>query len=170
MVRNELDNLLKESPPYGRTPEPSRVSRFLIEWEHTGHGARACDATTADFMINITGEPRSPWNISAGRVFVDHFVQKMEYDDTQETRKAIEKAFTNRIRSFRSRHKQEALSRADRASERSKHSRQQRKYQVGLLSLVHNGTTHLQSSCFYAAEALPSSLIHLKVTLISWMH
>ena len=106
-------------------PEPSRVSKFLIEWEHTGHSARACDATTADFMINITGEPRSPWNISAGRVFVDHFVQKMEYDDTQETRKAIEKAFTNRIRSLRSRHKREVLSRADRASERSEHSRQQ---------------------------------------------
>ncbi|KAI9433637.1 hypothetical protein H4582DRAFT_1783182, partial [Lactarius indigo] len=86
--------------------------------------------TTAEFMIDIAGEPRSPWNISAGHVFVDHFVQKMEYNDTQEMRQAIERAFTNRIRSFRSRHKREALSRADRASERSKHSRQQRKYQL----------------------------------------
>src|SRR6266702_1717604 len=94
----------------------------------------ACEksTTTADFMINVAGEPRSPWNISAGCVFIDHFVQKMEYNDTQEMRKAIEKAFTNRIRSFRSRHKREVLSRTDRASERSKHSRQQHKYQVRL--------------------------------------
>ncbi|KAI9449263.1 hypothetical protein BJY52DRAFT_1227877 [Lactarius psammicola] len=117
LVRSELDYLLEENPPYGCTPEPSQVSRFSTEWECTGHGARACDATTADFMINIAGEPRSPWNISAGHVFVNHFVQKMEYNDTQEMRKAIERAFTNWIRSFR-------------ASERSKHSWQQRKYQL----------------------------------------
>jgi len=113
-------------------PEPSQVSRFLTEWERTGHGAKACDATTADFMIDVAGEPRSPWNISAGHVFIDHFVQKMEYNDTQEMCKAIEKAFTNRIRSFRSCHKCEVLSQMDRASERSKHSQQQCKYQVSL--------------------------------------
>jgi hypothetical protein len=81
-------------------------------------------------MFDIVGLPRSPWNISAGRVFTDHFVQKMEYDDTPEMRQEIEKAFTNRIRSLRSRRKQEGLPQAERASERSKHSRQQRKYQV----------------------------------------
>ncbi len=87
-------------------------------------------------MIDIAGEPRSPWNISAGRVFVDHFVQKMEYDDTQEMCKVIERAFTNRIRSLRSHHKCEVLLRVDRASERSKHGWQQHKYQVCLLSLL----------------------------------
>jgi len=81
----------------------------LTEWEHTGHGAKACDTTTADFMIDVVGEPRSPWNISAGHVFVNHFVQKMEYNNTQEMHKAIEKAFTNWIRSFRSHHKREVL-------------------------------------------------------------
>ena len=114
-------------------------------------------------MINLTEEPRSPWNITAGCVFID---QKMVYNDTQETCKAIEKAFTNWLRSLRSCHKQEALSWADRASERSKHSWQQHKYQVCLPFLFCNVIAHLESCCFYATEALQSSLIHLKGTLI----
>lgn len=87
-------------------------------------------------MIDIAGEPRSSWNISAGRVFVDHFIQKTEYDNTQELRLRIERAFTNRIRSLKSRRKREGLPQAERASERSKHSRQQRKYQVSVSTLL----------------------------------
>jgi hypothetical protein len=59
----EIDSLLQEEPPYGRTPEPSRVSTFATEWKRTGQGARACDATPADFMIDVARLPRSPWNI-----------------------------------------------------------------------------------------------------------
>ena len=91
LVRHELDCLLKEDLPYGHIPEPSQVSAFMAEWERTGHGAKACDATPADFMINIAGEPRTPWNIAGGCIFTDHFIHKMEYDDTQETCKAVEK-------------------------------------------------------------------------------
>ena len=102
----------------------------MAEWEHTGHGAKACDATTTDFMIDITGKPKSPWNIAAGRVFTDYLIEKMRYEDTQEMRKTIERAFTNRIKSLQSRHKREECPQAERAIERSRHSRQQRKYQV----------------------------------------
>jgi hypothetical protein len=130
----EIDSLLQEELPYGRTPEPSQVSTFTNEWKRTGQGARACDATPANFMIDVSGLPRSPWNISAARIFTDHFVQKMdsEYNDTPEIRKKIENAFTNRIRSLKSRRKKEALPQAERAVERSKHARRQRKYQVNL--------------------------------------
>ena len=130
MVRDELDSLLREDPPYGNTPQPSQVSAFEAEWERTGHGAKACKATPVNFMIDIAGLPRSPWNIAAGRAFTDHFVQKMEYSDTPEMRQEIEKAFTNRLKSLKSRRNRERLSQAERASGRSKHSRQQRKYQV----------------------------------------
>jgi hypothetical protein len=130
----EIDSLLREDPPYGRAPESSQVSTFTIEWKRTGQGAKACNATPADFMIDVAGLPRSPWNISAARVFTDHFIQKMEYNDTPEMRKAIEKAFTNRIRSLKSRRKKEGLPQAERAAERSKHARRQRKYQVQSLS------------------------------------
>jgi hypothetical protein len=106
------------------------MSMFEAEWERTGHGAKACDATTTDFMIDIAGKPRSPWNVAAGRVFTEHLIEKMGYDDTQGLRLAIEKAFVNRIKSLQSRHKREGLPLAERAIERSRHNRQQRKYQV----------------------------------------
>jgi hypothetical protein len=83
-------------------------------------------------MIDIAGKPKSPWNIAAGRIFTDYLIEKMGYEDTQGMRKTIEKAFTNRIKSLQSHHKREELPQAERAIERSRHSRQQRKYQVSL--------------------------------------
>jgi hypothetical protein len=151
LVRRELDYLLKEDLPYGRIPEPSQVSAFVAEWERTGHGAKACDATPADFMIDIAGEPRTPWNIAAGRIFTDHFIHKMEYDDTQETRKAVEKVFINRVKSLRSRYKEKEIPQVERASKKSKHSRQQRKYQVSLYLLLAVSQLviyNFQCSCF----------------------
>ncbi|KAH9057790.1 hypothetical protein EDB87DRAFT_1564728, partial [Lactarius vividus] len=82
------------------------------------------------FMVDIAGLPRSPWNIAAGRVFADHFIQKMGYNDMPEKRQEIERAFTSHIRSLRSRRKREGLPQIERASEKSKHSRQQCKYQL----------------------------------------
>jgi hypothetical protein len=126
----ELESLLKEDPPYGHTPEPHQLSTFETEWKRTGEGAKACDATSADFMIDIEGPPKSPWNVSAGRVFTDHLIQKMGFNDAREMRKKIEKAFTTRIKSLKTSRKRKGLSEAERASEKSKHARQQRKYQV----------------------------------------
>ncbi|KAH9019778.1 hypothetical protein EDB85DRAFT_1896500 [Lactarius pseudohatsudake] len=37
LVRTELSSLLKDNPPYGLTLDPSRISVFMAEWEHTGH-------------------------------------------------------------------------------------------------------------------------------------
>ena len=132
----EIDSLLREAPPYGHTPSPSQVSIFATEWKRTGQGAKACDATSANFMVDVAGKPRSPWNISAARVFTDHLIGKMEYDDTPDMRKKIENAFTNRIRSLRSRRKKEGRPQAERAVERSQHARRQRKYQVSVSDLV----------------------------------
>jgi hypothetical protein len=81
-------------------------------------------------MIDIEGLPKSPWNVSAGRVFTDHLIQKMRFDDTREMRQKIEKAFASRIKSLKYSRKRRRLSVAERASEKSKHARQQRKYQV----------------------------------------
>ena len=111
----EIDNLLREDPPYGRTPEPSRVSTFATEWECTSQGAKACDATPANFMIDVAGLPRSPWNISTARVFTNHIIRKTECNGTSEMREAIEKALTNRIRSLKSHRKKEGLPQAKRA-------------------------------------------------------
>lgn len=136
MVRIELDSLLMARPPYGRTPSPSQLAAFAAEWERTGHGAKACDTTVTDFMIDMAGKPKSPWNVSAGRVFASHLIKKLDYDDTEEMRKAIVKAFSNRIKSLRSRHKTDMLPHLERAAKRSRHSRNQRKYQVIVVSFL----------------------------------
>jgi plasmid maintenance system killer protein len=126
----ELGSLLEEDPPYGHTPEPHQVSTFETEWKRTGEGTKACDATPADFMIDFEGPPKSPWNVSAGRVFTDHLIQRMGYNDTRAMRKKIEKAFTTRIKSLKSSRKEKRLPAAERAFNRSKHARQQRKDNV----------------------------------------
>jgi hypothetical protein len=134
LVRDELASLLTAKSPYGRTPEPSQLVAFTAEWNRTGHGAKACNATTTDFMIDIAGTPKSPWNISAGRVFTGYIIEKMGYDDVEETRKAIEKAFYTRFKSLKLLHNKDGLSQAEREAEKSKHSRYQRKYQVIITS------------------------------------
>jgi hypothetical protein len=91
---------------------------------------KACQSTAADFMVDLVGGPKSPWNVSAGRVFTDYFIAKTGSDDTPEMRKAVEKAFTNRVKSLKSQRKMDTLSQPAKAAERSKHSRKQRKYQV----------------------------------------
>src|ERR1700754_3674533 len=118
MVRDELASLLKANPPYGRTPEPSQLAAFTAEWKRTGHGVKACSATATDFMIDIAGTPKSPWNTSAARVFTSYIIEKMIYDDIEETRKAIEKAFYTRFKSLKSSHNKDRFSQAERAAEK----------------------------------------------------
>ena len=101
MVWDELASLLTAKSPYGRTPEPSQLAAFMAEWKCTGHGARACNATVAEFMIDIAGTPKSPWNISAGRVFTSYIIEKMGYNDVEGTQNAIEKSFYTRLKSIR---------------------------------------------------------------------
>ena len=143
MVRNELDSLLKGEPPYGRIPSPSQLTAFVAEWERTSRGAKACDATVTDFMIDVAGKPKSPWNVSAGRVFASHLIEKLDYDDTEEMRNAIEKAFSNRIKSLQSRYRRDKLPHGEKAAERSRHSRNQRKYQVIVVSFIGRSESHL---------------------------
>src|SRR5882757_4227582 len=157
MVRDELASLLKAVPPYGLTPEPSQLVAFTAEWERTGHGAKACRATAGDFMIDIAGTPKSPWNISAARVFTSHIIEKMGYDDVEETRKAIEKAFYTRFKSLKSSHNKDGFSQADRRAEKSKHSRRQRKYQVIVTSFC-GAHAYLQNSYFNVVVTLPSGM------------
>jgi hypothetical protein len=36
-------------------------------------------------MVDIVGTSRSPWNISAARVFISYLIEKMGYDDIEKT-------------------------------------------------------------------------------------
>ncbi|KAH9008836.1 hypothetical protein EDB84DRAFT_1446663, partial [Lactarius hengduanensis] len=128
-VRIELSLLLKDNPPYGRTPSPSQLSTFMSEWESSGHGTKACETTTANFMVDIAGDLKLPWNVSEGQAFTDYFIKKIGHDDTPKMRREIEKAFDTRIRSLKSRWKRNMLPQAAKVAERSKHSKRQCKYQ-----------------------------------------
>jgi len=102
---------------------------FTSEWESSGHGVKACQSTVADFMVDIVGGPKSLWNVSAGRVFTDYFIEKTGNNDTPEMWKAVEKAFTNRVKSLKSHWKKDALSQTAKATEQSKHSWKQVSFQ-----------------------------------------
>ena len=118
MVWNELDSLSKVEPPYGHIPSPSQLAVFAAEWECTGCGTKSCDATVTDFMINVASKPKSLWNVSAGQVFASHLIEKLDYDDTEEMRNAIEKAFSNRIKSLQSCHRRDKLPHGEKDAER----------------------------------------------------
>ena len=162
MVRVELSLLLSGNSPYGHTPPSYRLSAFASEWESSGHGAKACQSTTADFMVDLMGGPKSPWNVSAGRVFTDYFIEKTGRDDTPEMRKAVEKAFTNRVKSLKSHWKRDALSQTAKAAERSKHSRKQRKYQVCPQCFYPGNAIHNYLWCSYSnvVVRLQSFMVH----------
>ncbi len=134
MVRNELKSLLVAKPPYGCVPDRSQIAAFEAEWERTGRGAKACNAMTTDFMIDIVGALKSPWNVSAGRAFSGHLIKKIGCDDTEEMRMAIEKVFCNRVKGLKTQYKRDGLPQVEKAAEKSRHSRHQRKYQVIIVS------------------------------------
>jgi hypothetical protein len=90
---------------------------FTSEWESSGNGARACKSTAADFMVDLVGGLKLAWNVSAGRVFADHFIEKTGRNNTSEIRKVVEKAFTNRVKSLKSQWKKDALSQTGEAEE-----------------------------------------------------
>ena len=56
---NELTCSVRNTPP-------AQLSMFTSEWESSGKGARACQSTAADFMVDLVGDPKSVWNVSAG--------------------------------------------------------------------------------------------------------
>ncbi|KAH9019626.1 hypothetical protein EDB85DRAFT_1873005, partial [Lactarius pseudohatsudake] len=70
------------------------------------------------------------WNVSAGRVFTNYFIEKTGRDDMPEMWKAVEKAFTNRVKSLKSQWKKDALLQTAKAAEQSKLSQKQHKYQL----------------------------------------
>jgi hypothetical protein len=76
--------------------------------------------------------------------------------------KALEKAFTSRVKSLKSHQKMDALSQTAKAAERSKHSRKQRKYQVSFQQFYSGNTTIAYLWCSYSnvAVRLRSFIVH----------
>ncbi|KAI0038123.1 hypothetical protein FA95DRAFT_1506053, partial [Auriscalpium vulgare] len=87
--------------------------------------AEAC--TIDNFRINIRGTPKSPWNLSAGRVFATFLLREMEWADTPLTRQGICEAFAKRIKSLRRDCREEQKTPEAKKAARSRHNKDVRK-------------------------------------------
>jgi hypothetical protein len=74
---------------------------------------------------------------------VSYLIEKLDCGDTEEMQNIIEKAFSNRIKSLKSCHERDKLSHAERATERSKHSQNQHKYEVVVISFLKWSQSHI---------------------------
>jgi len=99
-------------------------------------------------MVDVVGTPKSPWNVSAGRAFTSYLIEKMGYDDVEEMRKMVERAFSTRAKGLKSLYNRDLLSQAEKSAEKSKHSRHQRKYQV-IVILFLRAHVHLSAKQLY---------------------
>ncbi|KAF8879037.1 hypothetical protein BD779DRAFT_1415952, partial [Infundibulicybe gibba] len=96
--------------------------------------------TVEDFRVDLLGTPRSPWNRSASRVFVDVFIRTHELDHTPEAIDDISRAFFSRIKSM----KGESKMKLNNSSVIKEHARagrkQQRKRNVSLFVTCYEKT------------------------------
>ncbi|KAA1480053.1 hypothetical protein DENSPDRAFT_752993, partial [Dentipellis sp. KUC8613] len=97
-------------------------------WEETDGTAVCC--TAEDFRIDITGTPHSAWNESAGRVFAQSLLTSQGFEDTPDSRTAVERQFATRLKSLRRNYGSVGHSAAQISQEKSDHNRAQRKYNL----------------------------------------
>ncbi|KAF8877194.1 hypothetical protein BD779DRAFT_1429120, partial [Infundibulicybe gibba] len=101
--------------------------------------------TIEDFRVDLLGTPRSPWNRSAARVFVDVFIRTHKLDRTPEAIDDISRAFFSRIKSMKGESKMK-LNNSSVIGEYARAGRkQQRKRNVSLLVTYYEKLTLLVS-------------------------
>ena len=116
---------------------PREVEDFEQRW-------KVRDCCTADgFCLDLDGTPGNRWNKSATRIFVDDFLDVGQY--TCQDRDAISRMFRVHIRTIQLHYKkwrEEAQAArggppVDKTDALREHARQQRKYTVRALPIVH---------------------------------
>jgi hypothetical protein len=74
------------------------IAEFEARWKDD----KSKDCCTVDsFRINIRGAPKTPWNISAARVFARSYVDFYKLDQDSKTLIEISNCATTRIKSLR---------------------------------------------------------------------
>lgn len=74
------------------------IAEFEARWKDD----KSKDCCTVDsFRINIRGAPKTPWNISAARVFARSYVDFYKLDQDPKTLMEISNCATTRIKSLR---------------------------------------------------------------------
>lgn len=111
------------------TVNEQEAQDFAIAWEAGNEGATTppcCTITT--FRFDILGFPKSPWNLSAARVFCQSFIPDAER--SPETIKVVTKAFISRIKTLRQNYKAAQADSATRLKSARTERRNARKYLV----------------------------------------
>lgn len=102
---------------------------FATAWKAGDDGATTppcCSIST--FRFDILGFPKSPWNLSAARVFCQSFIPQAERDP--ETIKAITSAFLSRVKALKQDYKAAQGTSAARTKNARIDRRNARKYLV----------------------------------------
>jgi len=74
------------------------IAEFEARWKDD----KSKDCCNVDsFRINIRGAPKTPWNISAARVFARSFIDSYRLNKDSETLMEISNCATTRIKSLR---------------------------------------------------------------------
>lgn len=125
-VRDHLLYLMKrknsESPFTGITMEnDEEVTSF------NPHNGPCC--TAENFRVDLYGNPKDPWNVSAASVFVSDFISCETYDCKNVEK--IKTAFFSHLKSLKSVFKKRQLDTATIAEAKRKAKRYQRKRNVG---------------------------------------
>jgi hypothetical protein len=113
----------------------------LVAWDpETG----PC-CTAAAFKLHLSGAARHPWNISASRVFTDHFLATHSdtYNDTWEVRELVLKKTQAHIKTLVRLHRERFVSDDVRRRDAATHRRRERKATVGHFRLLPTTRPHL---------------------------
>ncbi|KAI0027858.1 hypothetical protein K488DRAFT_74217 [Vararia minispora EC-137] len=129
MVRGCMRELFGLRGKFGPELTEDERERFEGLYEQSnGHCEPWC--TAENFKLDLRGNPRSPWNISASSVFVNYMVEIGQYMDNFATRKVLTLTFFTRVKTLQRAWRQAALPPAEREHKAVIHRREERRREL----------------------------------------
>jgi hypothetical protein len=127
------------------------IAAFEARWKED----KSKDCCTVDsFRINIRGAPKTPWNISAARVFARSYVDFYKLDQDSKTLMEISNCATTRIKSLRYAFAKLNLTAPKRLALEAAARRRGRKATVSIICQVYRSTRNNTNTISYIDIAL----------------
>lgn len=145
LVREHMGRLVGKDISKAVVSDPE-IKQFEAQWKEDQ--SRDC-CTVESFRINLRGPPKSPWNISAARVFAQSYIHHYQLDSDPTTLLAISRCATTRIKSLRYKLKKLSLTAPERLEFEAAARRRGRKATVSniILSLPSQGWNRYIAIC-----------------------
>jgi hypothetical protein len=107
------------------------AQEFAQEFQESQESVQCCEVD--DFRIYLEGTPASPWNKSAGLVFVQSFLDSHEnFPDGWDIRTAVFTAYTTRLKSLIRDYRKLQKPIPDQKKMRAEHNKYERKSTVSI--------------------------------------